>query len=311
MKKLNLVLQRLWQMIPVLLGISVITFVLAQATPGDPIRLIVGPRAGDEVIAAIRHQYGLDQPVLVQYFVYLRNLMQGDWGRSIAFRAPVLEIVLAHLPPTLYLLLGGLVLSILPTLVLAIVAAARPDSWIDQLVRLFYTVGLGLPAFWLALVLSLVFAVRLDWFPATGLGTTFPDRLRHLVLPWATIAIVMTPILVRNLRATLLEKREADFIIAARSKGLPETYTFVRHVLPNSILPSLHLLGVIAVWTLGISVIIEPIFAIPGLGRLLISSIIARDYFIIQGLTLVFALLTIFITLAVDVLTLVIDPRVE
>jgi peptide/nickel transport system permease protein len=310
-KKTRLVIQRLWQMVPVLLAISVITFVLAQAIPGDPIRLIVGPRAPQSVIDEVRHNYGLDRPVLLQYFVYLGNLVQGDWGQSIAFRSPVLDLIRARLPTTLSLLGGGLVMSVLMAFVLSVLAARNENRWVDQLVRLFSTVALGLPAFWLGLVLLLIFAVRLGWLPATGRGQGFVDGVRHLVLPWITVGIVMTPILVRNLRATLIERSKADLVVAVRSKGIRERSVFLDHVLPNSILPNLHLLGIVTVYILGISIVIEPIFALPGLGQLYIGSIISRDYFAIQGLTLVFALLTALTTLSVDVLSLVVDPRIE
>jgi peptide/nickel transport system permease protein len=310
MRKTRLVLHRLWQMLPVLVGISVVTFVLAQAIPGDPVRLIVGPRAPASVIESVRARYGLDRPVLAQYFVYLGNVLQGDWGTSIAFRTPVLGLIMSRFPPTLYLVGGGLFLSSLVALVLAVAAARRQDRWVDQAVRLFSTVGLGLPAFWLALVLSLVFAVRLGWFPSSGFGEGPVDHVRHLVLPWVTIAVVMAPILVRNLRATLIEKLQADFVVAERSKGLPERSIFLHHVLPNSFLTNLHLLGVVAVYTLGIAIIIEPVFALPGLGQLFIGSIVSRDYFVIQGLTTIFAMLTIAATLAVDLLSLVVDPRI-
>ena len=310
MRKTRLVLQRLWQMVPVLLAISVVAFLLAQAIPGDPVRLIVGPRASQEVIDTVRDRYGLDEPVFLQYFVYMGNLFQGDWGQSIAFRVPVLELITSRLTPTLCLLGGGLVLSTLVALVLAIVAARRQDGLIDQAIRLFATIGLGMPVFWLGLVLSMLFAVRLGWLPASGFGDTPVDNLRHLLLPWVTITVVMAPILVRNLRATLIERTHADFVLAERSKGMPEGAIFLRHVLPNSLLSNLSLLGVVAVYILGITVVIEPIFAIPGVGQLFLNSIIARDYFVIQGLTLVFALLTMVATLAVDVLTLAVDPRV-
>lgn len=311
MTKTRLVLQRLWQIVPVMLAISVLTFVLAQAIPGDPVRLIVGPRAPQAVIDEVRARYGLDRPVLAQYFVYLGNLIEGDWGRSIAFRSPVRGLIAARLPATLWLLAGGLALSVALSFVLALLAARHPDRWIDQLVRLFSTVALGLPAFWLALVLSLVFVTRLGWLPASGLGRGPADALRHLILPWVTVAIVMTPILVRNLRATLIERGKADLVVTPRSKGLPERSIFMRHILPNSILPNLHLLGIVAIYILGISIVIEPIFALPGVGRLYLGSIVSRDYFVILGLTLVFALITAAATLAVDVLSLVVDPRIE
>jgi len=311
MKKINLILQRFWQIIPVLLGISIITFLLAHSIPGDPVRLILGPRAPQDVIDAVRQQYGLDEPVLTQYFIYLRNLVRGDWGQSIAFKTPVLELVLLRFTPTLYLLIGGLVFSIIPTLVLSILGSANPDGWLDQTIRVFYTVGLGLPSYWLALVLVLIFAIRSGWLPATGFGNNIKEHISHMILPWATVSMVMTPILTRNLRATLMEKQDADFVIAGLSKGLPRYYIFWRHILPNSVLPSLHLLGVIVLYILGSSIVIEPIFAIPGLGQLYIRSVIGRDYYVIQAMTLVFSLITVTATLAVDVLTLIIDPRIK
>lgn len=311
MNKLKLLLQRLWQIVPVLLGISIIVFLLAHFIPGDPVRLMLGPRAPQDVIDKVRDQYGLNQPIINQYFIYIRNLLQGDWGTSIAFKAPVLELVRTRLSPTLYLLFGGLIFSIIPTLILSILASAKPDGWLDQTIRIFYTVGLGLPSFWLGLVLVLVFAVRLGWVPATGFGDTFGEHIRHMILPWIAVSMAITPILTRNLRATLLERQEADFVVAGKSKGLPKNYIFWKHTFPNSVLPSLHLLGVMVLYILGSSIILEPIFAIPGLGQLYIRSVIGRDYFVIQAMTLVFSMITILGTLTVDMLTLIIDPRIK
>lgn len=311
MNKLKLLVQRLWQIVPVLLGVSIIVFLLAQFIPGDPVRLMLGPRAPQDVIDKVRDQYGLNQPIINQYFIYIRNLLQGDWGTSIAFKAPVLELVRTRLSPTLYLLFGGLIFSIIPTLILSILASAKPDGWLDQTIRIFYTVGLGLPSFWLGLVLVLVFAVRLGWVPATGFGDTFGEHIRHMILPWIAVSMAITPILTRNLRATLLEKQEADFVVMGKSKGLPKNYIFWKHTFPNSVLPSLHLLGVMVLYILGYSIVLEPIFAIPGLGQLYIRSVIGRDYFVIQAMTLVFSMITILGTLTVDMLTLIIDPRIK
>lgn len=311
MARLKLVLSRVVQIIPVLFGISILTFVLAQLTPGDPVRSLLGPRATPEAIAAAKRRYGLDQPILMQYALYLKNTLRGDLGRSIIYKVPVLELIRARMAPTLYLISGGLLLSVTFALLLAVAASLYPDGLIDNLIRALGTVGLGLPSFWLAIVFVLLFAVRLNWFPASGFGTTFTDHLHHIVLPSVTTALAMTPILVRNLRATLLDKKDSDFVVAGQSKGLPERYIYFRHVFPNSLLPNLHLLGVVVVYIMGSSVIMETVFAIPGLGQLMIAAIIGRDYFVIQGLTLFFALLTTLATLVVDVLSLAIDPRVE
>jgi len=309
--RLRLLLSRILQLVPVLFGISILTFVLAQLTPGDPVRVLLGPRASPEAIASVRQRYGLDQPILTQYAIYLRNTLRGDLGRSLTYKVPVSELILTRLTPTLYLIAGGLVLSVALTLLLALLASLYPESFLDGSIRAFGTVGLGLPSFWLAIVFVLLFSVRLDWFPATGFGTTFTGHLHHIVLPSVTTALAMTPILVRNLRASLLEQRDADFVTAGQSKGLPDRYIYLRHVFPNSLLPNLHLLGVVVVYIMGSSVLMETIFAIPGLGQLLLTSIIGRDYFVVQGLTLFFALLTTLATLAVDLLSLSVDPRVE
>ena len=311
MSRIKLLFSRLLQMIPVLFGISILTFVLAQLTPGDPVRALLGPRASAEAVAAAERRYGLDKPILTQYAIYLRNIFRGDLGRSITYKVPVTELLLSRMTPTLYLIAGGLVLSVALTLLLSVAAALRPESFLDASIRVFGTVGLGLPSFWLAIVFVLLFSIRLDWFPATGFGEGFLGHLHHIVLPSVTTALAMTPILVRNLRATLLEKRGADFVTAGRSKGLSDRHIFFRHVFPNSALPNLHLLGIVVIYIMGASVVMETIFAIPGLGQLLITAIIGRDYFVVQGLTLFFALLMTLVTLAVDLFSLSVDPRVE
>lgn len=211
-------------MVPVLFGISLLTFVLAQLTPGDPVRALLGPRASLEAVAAAERRYGLDQPIFTQYALYLKNTLRGDLGRSIIYKTPVLSLIQSRMKPTLYLIAGGLLLSVVMTLVLAVTASLYPEGWVDGLIRISGTVGLGLPSFWLAIVFVLFFSLRLNWFPATGFGDTFAEHLHHIVLPSVTTALAMTPILVRNLRATLLEKKEAGFVVAGQSKGLPERY---------------------------------------------------------------------------------------
>jgi peptide/nickel transport system permease protein len=310
-RKTRLVLQRLWQLVPVLLAISLVTFLLAQAIPGDPIRLVVGDRAPQSVVDAVRARYGLDRPVPIQYVVYMGNLLQGDWGVSIVYDVPVLGLVAKRIVPTMYLVLGGVVLTAMLGFALATIAARRQGRLVDHIVRLTSTFGLAVPLFWFALVLVLVFAIRLRWFPATGFGDGAVDHVRHMALPWVTVVVAMVPILVRNLRASLIDRGDADFVVAERSKGLTERTIFFRHVVPNAILPNLHLMGVIAVYILGISIVIEPIFAIPGIGDMYLASIVGRDYFLIVGLTLIFAFLTTTATLVVDVLSLVVDPRIE
>jgi peptide/nickel transport system permease protein len=311
MERFKFILYRPLQMIPVLLGVSVITFILVQSIPGDPVRIMLGTRASAEVIAATRAQYGLDQPVLIQYFYFIVNLLQGEMGRSIIYRAPVLEVVGERIAPTVFLLAYALLLSLLLTVVLAVTAARNQGRWPDQLVRVFCTVGIGIPAFWLGIVLIIFFSVQLGWFPVSGFGDTFVEHIHHLFLPSLTIALALAPVLTRNLRATLISETDSDYVNAARSKGIPEREIFRRHVFPNSLLPTINLLGVNFAWLIGGTVVIETVFSVPGLGSLMISSIFARDYLVVQGITLVFALAVRFTSFAVDIVSVAIDPRIH
>ncbi len=311
MERFKFVLYRPLQMIPVLFGVSVITFVLVQLIPGDPVRIMLGTRASAEVIAATRAQYGLDQPLLIQYFYFVVNLLQGEMGNSIIYRAPVLEMVAERIEPTAFLLLYALLLSLLLTLVLAVTAARNQGRLADQMVRVFCTVGLGIPAFWLGIVLIIFFSVRLGWFPVSGFGEGFAGHLHHLFLPSLTIALALAPVLTRNLRATLISEYEADYVNAARSKGIPERTIFRRHILRNSLLPTINLLGVNFAWLIGGTVVIETVFSVPGLGSLMISSIFARDYLVVQGITLMFAMAVILTNFIVDILIVAIDPRIK
>jgi peptide/nickel transport system permease protein len=297
--------------VPVLIGISLVTFVLVQLMPGDPVRIMLGPRASEDAIAAVRARYGLDQPVLLQYGYYLLNTLRADFGQSLAFRAPVLDVILARLVPTVCLLAYGLMLAALFTVALAVTAARRPGAWLDQLVRLLCVVGLGLPAFWLGLMLVMLFSLRLKLFPATGFGESFVGVLWHLFLPALTIAIAVTPILTRNLRATLVAQSGADYAVAGRSKGLSENFVFFRHVFPNSLLPTINLLGIVVSFLIGGTVVVETVFNVPGMGQLLVRAVLLRDYFIVQGVTLFFAVGVILTSFIVDIVTVAIDPRVK
>lgn len=302
---------RLVQLVPVLIGISIVSFLLVKLSPGDPIRLMLGPRATEEAIAVLRERYGLERPLVEQYFIYMRNLLEGDLGRSIRFRVPVIQLIAEYLPRTLFLIGYVLALAIPATVVLAIVAARRQDSWTDRAIRTASLVGMTIPVFWLALMMARLFGVELGWFPVSGFGRTFAEHLHHLFLPAVSTAVWLVPLLFRNLRAALIEQMESDHVTASRAKGLPEGYIFRRHVLPNSILPTLHLLGVMIAFLIGGSVVVEIVYAVPGLGSLMVSSVIGRDYYVVQGLTLVYAIGTVIVTLMVDLASAALDPRVK
>jgi peptide/nickel transport system permease protein len=311
MDRFSFLLKRPIQLVPVMIGISLITFVLLQMTPGDPVRLMLGPKASPEAIAFVRARYGLDQPVLVQYFYYLLNAFRGDFGQSIAFRAPVGDVILERIAPTIFLLLYGLAISVALTLGLAVAAARNRGRWVDHVIRFVCVAGVGIPSYFIGLLLIMGFCLRLKFFPVSGYGPTIVNNLWHLFLPALTIGIAVTPILTRNLRATFTEQLDTDYATACRSKGLPERSIFWRHVFWNSLLPTVNLLGVVVAFLIGGTVVIENVFNIPGLGNLLIRGVLTRDYFVVQAVTLMLAVGVVLSNLIVDILTALLDPRVK
>ncbi|HEU4825706.1 MAG TPA: ABC transporter permease [Dongiaceae bacterium] len=311
MDRFSFLLKRPIQLVPVMIGISLITFILLQMTPGDPVRLMLGPKASEEAIAFVRARYGLDQPVLVQYFYYLLNAVRGDFGQSIAFRAPVGDVILERIAPTLFLLFYGLAISIAMTLGLAVAAARNRGRAIDHVVRFFCVAGVGIPSYFIGLLLIMAFCLRLKLFPVSGYGPSIANNLWHLFLPALTIGIAVTPILTRNLRATFIEQLDMDYATACRSKGLGERTIFWRHVFWNSLLPTVNLLGVVVAFLIGGTVVIENVFNIPGLGNLLIRAVLTRDYFVVQAVTLILAIGIVISNLVVDILTAALDPRVK
>lgn len=311
MERFRFVLYRPIQLIPVLFGVSLVSFVLVRSIPGDPVRILLGTRATAEVIAKVRAQYGLDEPLLLQYVLFLKNLMVGEFGRSIIFKIPVLELVSQRIAPTLFLLGYAVLLAVAIAVGFAVLAAWNRGRLIDQLVRVYSTLGLGLPAFWLGIVLIILFSIRLGWFPVSGYGENFVEHLHHLFLPSFTIALALSPVLIRNLRSSLIAEMESDYVSAARSRGLPEASIFRRHVFRNSLIPTITLLGVNLGWLIGGTVVIEQVFSVPGLGSLMVGSIFARDYMVVQAVTLAFALAVIVTNFLVDVICVALDPRIK
>jgi len=303
--------RRLLHLIPVLFGISIVSFALIQLTPGDPARMAMGTRASAEAVDALRERMGLNDPALIQYKNYVIGVVQGDLGQSIRYQQPVSELISDFLPVTGFLAVYVVLMTLPLTVLLGILAARNRGNWIDQTIRMFSVLGIAMPVFWLAILMLRLFSVDLGWFPVSGFGVTFTDHLRHLFLPAISISIYLVPILVRNLRAALLEEMNADYVIASRSKGLPEDYIFKHHILKNASLPTLNLFGVLITWLIGGTVIVELVYALPGLGTLMFNAILGRDYPIIQGLTLFYAFATVIITLATDFISSLIDPRIE
>jgi peptide/nickel transport system permease protein len=311
MHRYSFVLYRPLQLIPVLFGISVLSFVLVKSIPGDPIRLLLGTKATPEAVARIRALYGLDEPLLVQYVYYLKNLSIGEMGQSLLYKMPVLPLIADRVAPTLFLILGSVLLTLAIAVPLASVAALRRGSAADHAIRGFTTAGLGFPAFWLGIMLIILLSAKLRLFPVSGYGDDALDRLHHMVLPCLTVALALSAVVTRNLRASMIAELDSDHATAARAKGLSEAWVFRRHVLPNSLIPAINLLAINVGWLIGGSVVVETVFSLPGMGQLLVRAIFTRDYMVVQNVTLVFACATVLLNFIADILTVAADPRVK
>lgn len=311
MHRYSFILRRPLQFLPVIFGVSLVTFILVRLIPGDPARVLLGARATPTAIANIRAQYGLDEPIWLQYLYFLRNLAHGEMGTSIVYKIDVLRLIATRIEPTLALVLASVVLSILIAVPLAALAARNQGRPIDHAIRVVSTFGIGFPPFWLGLMLIILLAVTVPIFPVSGYGDTLGDKLAHLALPALTIALSLSTVLLRSLRAAMIDWLRSDVATAARARGMPESVVFWRHVLPNAIAPSINLLAVNIGWLIGGTVVIESIFALPGMGQLLVRAIFSRDYMVVQGVAMVFACATVLVNFIADIATVAVDPRVK
>ncbi|MBY2918529.1 ABC transporter permease [Rhizobium leguminosarum] len=311
MHRYKFVLTRPLQFLPVIFGISVITFILVRLIPGDPARNILGTRATPAALASIRAQYGLDQPMWLQYVYFLKNLANGEMGKSILYKIDVLKLIVTRIEPTLALVVSSVVLSVLIAVPMAAIAARNAGRVPDHAVRIVSTFGIGFPPFWLGLMLIILFSVELGVLPVSGYGATIGEKLSHLVLPSLTVALSLSTVLTRSLRAAMIEQLKSDVATAARARGMPEGIVFWRHVLPNSLVPTINLLAVNIGWLIGGTVVVESVFALPGMGQLLVRAIFSRDYMVVQGVAMVFACATVLINFIADIVTVAVDPRVK
>ncbi|MBY3046937.1 ABC transporter permease [Rhizobium leguminosarum] len=311
MHRYKFVLTRPLQFLPVIFGISVFTFILVRLIPGDPARNILGTRATPAALASIRAQYGLDQPMWLQYVYFLKNLANGEMGKSILYKIDVLKLIVTRIEPTLALVVSSVVLSVLIAVPMAAIAARNAGRVPDHAVRIVSTFGIGFPPFWLGLMLIILFSVELGVLPVSGYGATIGEKLSHLVLPSLTVALSLSTVLTRSLRAAMIEQLKSDVATAARARGMPEGIVFWRHVLPNSLVPTINLLAVNIGWLIGGTVVVESVFALPGMGQLLVRAIFSRDYMVVQGVAMVFACATVLINFIADIVTVAVDPRVK
>ncbi len=310
MHRYRFVLTRPLQFLPVIFGISVITFILVHLIPGDPARNILGTRATPAALASIRAQYGLDQPMWLQYFYFIKNLGNGEMGKSILYKIDVLPLISTRIEPTIALVVSSVILSILIAVPMAALAARNAGRAPDHVVRIISTFGIGFPPFWLGLMLIILFSVQLGILPVSGYGETINDKLAHLALPALTVALSLSTVLTRSLRAAMIESLKSDVATAARARGMPESIVFWRHVVPNSLVPTINLLAVNIGWLIGGTVVVESVFALPGMGQLLVRAIFSRDYMVVQGVAMVFACATVLVNFLADIVTVAADPRV-
>ncbi|WP_245414209.1 ABC transporter permease [Nitratireductor sp. StC3] len=313
--------------LPMLVGVTVVAFALIQLVPGDPVGILLGDSATPEQIALMRYELGLDQPLLVQFTTYVTNLLHGDLGNSIFMKEPVLSLILERLPATLELAFGAILVSVLIGVPLGVVAAMRQGGLVDFLVLVFAQLGVALTVFWLAILLMYVFAVELNWLPAINRGVPLvvamkalllegrlgplADSLSHLILPSIAMGLQGAAMICRLVRASMLEVLGSHFVRTARAKGVRERRVVWRHALSNALLPVVTVIGLQFGNLLSGAVLVEGIFGWPGLGQLTVGAISQRDFPLVQGIALSFAVLVGLINLLTDLAYALIDPRIR
>lgn len=307
----NHAIRRIAQIIPVLFLVTVLIFLIIKVIPGDPAVATLGERASQEAVQALREQWGLDRPLWEQYGLYMKRLFQGDLGTSLRYKVAVMEILPRRAGVTAFLVVYSTLLAVVIAIPLAMVAALNRDRWPDYLIRVFTAIPLASPVFWMGILLLLLFALRLRWLPASGFGDDFADHLKYLLLPALTLSMHFMCLLTRNLRSSIIDVMQVTYIDFARVKGLSRAAILFRHILRSAMLSVVTLIGVHLAYSIGGAVITETIFALPGLGTFMVESIYSRDFPVVQSLTLLFALGTMVINLATDMVYAVLDPRVR
>ncbi|MGP9418695.1 ABC transporter permease [Pseudomonas reactans] len=310
------VLKRLLATIPVFIGLSLIVFLIMAMIPGNPAQALLGAWATPENVARINQELGLNKPLYQQYFIWAGNILHGDFGRSYVLNRPVIDEVLERFGATL--LLGGcaLLISAVLGLLAGIFSAVRQFGWGDRLITLLVLLGISMPSFWIGLLMIMLFAVQLQWFPASGMyaiwgGGGALDLLHHLTLPAITLAIVATGVIARLTRTAMLEVLRQDFIRTARAKGLSERKVIYKHAFRMALVSVIPVIGIQAGFVLGGAVYIETVFQWPGLGAMMVKAVATRDLLLVQGGVLIAAAAYVLINLCADILQALLDPRLK
>jgi peptide/nickel transport system permease protein len=308
------VMQRILGMLAVMFTVVTIVFIIVRVAPGDPAAVMLGPDATAADIAGLRSRLGLGQSLPTQYVLFLGQLLRGDLGQSIFLNMPVLSALAERAEPTFFLTLFSILIASAIALPVGILSAYKRGSVFDQLATTFAMFAASIPSFWLGLILIQVFAVRYGWMPASGYGgpdASFLERLRHLVLPALALGIVSSALITRFTRASMLDVLNDDYVRTARSKGMGEWGVVMKHAFKNALIPVLTVVGLTAALLISGAVVTETVFSLPGIGNLVVSAVLRRDYPVIQGALLVIAALYVLINFLIDMLYLAIDPRVR
>ena len=302
---------RVVAIVPVLFGVSIVVFLLIRLIPGNPAISILGERATPELVERVRNQLGLDLPIWRQYLHFLGNVSRGDFGASYFYHQEVSTLTLERIPITLALIAYATAIALVIAVPFATLAAARREGLVDHAIRLVFTGTIGIPTFWMGIILALLLSVKLRLLPLGGVGVNRLDTLWHLTLPALTIALHISPIFVRALRSSLIEVMNSDYVTTGVAMGLRPITLLVSYLLRNGLTPFISVLGLNVGWLIGGTIIIEQVFGVPGVGSLLITSILTRDYSIIQFVALVLAVLVILVNLLTDLAYAALDPRVS
>lgn len=302
---------RVLQTVPVVFGVSIVAFLLVHVVGGDPAVILLGPHASAAAVAAIDHQFGLDRPLIVQYLLFVKGAVVLSFGNSVVDRVPVRDLIMGRAGITFLLVGYGAALGMLVAVPLAFLSAVKRNRVADHAVRFFTMITFAMPAFWSGLLLAVVFGLHLHWFPTGGYGSGPLGHFVSLTLPAVTIGLYLAPMLVRTLRSSVLEVLSEEYVEAARARGVREIRLFARHVFKNAVPATLSVLGVQVGFLFAGAVVVEQVFALPGIGSLLINSVIARDFPVTLALTVVFAVAVVVVSLLIDLLYAALDPRVR
>ena len=302
--------KRLILMVFVVFGVTIVIFGMVHFLPGDPAAILLGDRGTQQNIAELHEQLGLNKPLPEQYWQFVSGLVRGQMGTSLQFRQPVRDMVVSRLPITVGLAMYAMALTAAFTLTFGLLAAVNKGGVIDQVIRVTFLLVLTTPNFWLGILLILLLGLGMKWFPVAGFGNTFQEHLWYMFLPSLTLGLQLAAVLIRNLRSSVVLTMRSDFVRTARAKGLLERIVLFQHVLRNALLSTVTIFGLQFGFLVGGTLVIETVFAIPGLGQLLFQSITSRDYPVVQAITVITAVMVILVNLIVDLSYSFLDPRV-